>query len=456
MSSAPNERSLVEVMAALNDGSLTSEALVSACLERIDDMDHKLKAWVTVYRDAAMDAARGADLARASGHAVGPLHGIPIAIKDIIDIEGRVTTGGSSEWRERISPTTATLVSRLTTAGMIVLGKTHSVEFAMGGWGTNTTMGTPHNPWDLKVHRAPGGSSSGSGVAVAAGMVTCAIGTDTGGSVRLPSAWNGLSGLKTTVGEVPCAGVLPLSRTLDTPGPMAHSAADTAVLFEILANRPGFSTPFTDGSVRLDLRGVRLGVLPEDDLGLADAETRAAFTISLEALRRLGASVEPVTLPASVLQLGTDVGHIIGIEGYTEVGDLVDDPNSRVDPDIRPRIGLGRGVTAREYLERLRARTDQQQVFNDATRHVDALLCPGTTNAAPVVADIDQSDSPAVYTRFVNFMDWCALTIPNGITRAGLPISLQIACKGHDEFTAVRIGHCYQSTTDWHEQRPEF
>src|SRR5205823_9552069 len=208
--------------------------VVEALLARIAAHNPKLHAFIDVYADDARLAAEGADKAIRSGHAVGPLHGVPIALKDLIDLEGRVTTGGSMVWRERRSPATATLARRLIAAGMIVLGKTHTVEFAMGGWGTNQHMGTPWNPWDLAAHRTPGGSSSGSGVAVAAGLAPVAIGTDTGGSVRLPAAWCGIVGLKVTAGRISTYGVLPLSSTLDTPGPLARSVEDAALIFRAL------------------------------------------------------------------------------------------------------------------------------------------------------------------------------------------------------------------------------
>ena len=209
--------------------------LVDALLARIRAQDQKLHAFVEVYADEARLAAEAADKAIRSGHKIGPLHGIPIALKDLIEIEGRVTTGGSQVWRDRRSTYTATIAQRLIAAGMIVIGKTHTVEFAMGGWGTNQHRGTPWNPWDLAVARTPGGSSSGTGVAVAAGMAPWGIGTDTGGSVRLPASWCGLSGLKTTIGRVSTYGILPLSPSLDTPGPMARSVEDAALLYQTIA-----------------------------------------------------------------------------------------------------------------------------------------------------------------------------------------------------------------------------
>ena len=217
-----------EAAEAIQAGRLSPVELMEALLTRIDAYDERLHAFAAVYREDARALAEAAHKAIRAGHAVGPWHGVPIALKDIIDIEGRVTTIGSKHWENRISPTTATLARRLIEAGMIVIGKANTVEFAMGGWGTNQHMGTPRNPWDAEVHRAPGGSSSGSGVSVAARLVPWAIGTDTGGSVRIPSAWCGLAGLKVTIGQVSAAGVAPLSHTLDTPGPMTRSVEDTA------------------------------------------------------------------------------------------------------------------------------------------------------------------------------------------------------------------------------------
>ena len=228
-------RPVHKLAAQLEQGEVTSLELIESCLDRIEKHNSELGAFIAVYGKEARKAAKSADLARASDHAVGPVHGIPVAVKDIIDIEGRVTTGGSKVWERRKSPVTATLVRRMRQAGMIVLGKTHTVEFAMGSFGTNQHLGSPKNPWDLTAHRAPGGSSAGTGVSVAAGLAPWGIGTDTGGSVRIPSSWCGLTGLKTTIGRVSVHGVLPLSHTLDTPGPMCRNVEDAALLYRLIA-----------------------------------------------------------------------------------------------------------------------------------------------------------------------------------------------------------------------------
>ena len=446
---------------ALAAGELTSEELVETLLARIERLEPRLNAFIDVYADEARAAAGAADLARRAGQAAGRFHGVPIALKDIIDLEGRVTTGGSKVWESRISPVTATLARRLMEAGLIVIGKTRTVEFAMGAWGTNQHMGTPWNPWDLGVHRAPGGSSSGSGVSVAACLVPWAIGTDTGGSVRLPSAWNGLTGLKVTFGRVSCHGVLPLAHTLDTPGPMCRSVEDAVELYLLLQGSDPHDTatwhiPADDPRPGLDrgVAGMRLARMPEHERDGVDDEVLAAYDASLATLSDLGASIVDVELPRRFVPMGDLLGKIIAAEGHAWVGEYIDDDSLPVDDDIRPRIRPGRNMPAREYIEVQRERSAIKRAFNAALTGVDALLTPATRTAAPMVADIDQSTTAAIFTRPINLIDYCALAVPNGVTGGGLPISLQIACRGYEEATALRIGQAFQKATDWHSRVP--
>jgi aspartyl-tRNA(Asn)/glutamyl-tRNA(Gln) amidotransferase subunit A len=442
-------------------GRLSPVDLVDAMLDRISAADQKLHAFVEVYAGEARLAAEAADKAIRSGHRIGPLHGVPIALKDLIEIEGRTTTGGSQVWRERRSTYTATLARRMIAAGLIVIGKTHTVEFAMGGWGTNQHRGTPWNPWDPAVARTPGGSSSGSGVAVAAGFAPWAIGTDTGGSVRLPASWCGLSGLKTTIGRVSTYGILPLAPTLDTPGPMARSVMDAALLYNVMQG-PDALDPRTRGiapddpmpMLKRGVRGLRLGRMPEAERSGVAADVLAAYDASLDALARLGAEIVSVELPRRFADFTDLTGRIIGAEGYFLVGHLVDDMTLPIDDAVRPRIGAGRSISAKDYLRALNERDEAKREFAAVLTDVDALLTPTTQTAAIPVDEVDQSSTPAHFTRFVNALDLCALALPNGFTAAGLPLSLQIVCRGYDEATALRIGWAYQQATDWHERRP--
>ena len=226
---------LTELAAGLSAKKFSSREIVDALLARIEKADGKLHAFTEVYAKEARALADAADTARASGFPLGPLHGLPIAYKDLCDIKGRIGTGGSKMWEKRVATETSNTVERLTAAGMVPLGKLHMVEFAFGGWGTNPLMGAPWNPWDLKTHRTPGGSSSGTGVAVAARLAPAGIGSDTGGSVRIPCAFNGLVGLKVTFGRISLHGTMLLSWTLDSIGPMARSVEDCALLLNALA-----------------------------------------------------------------------------------------------------------------------------------------------------------------------------------------------------------------------------
>jgi aspartyl-tRNA(Asn)/glutamyl-tRNA(Gln) amidotransferase subunit A len=458
----PSLSSATELSAAITARKLSPVAVTEAFLARIAAQDQQLHAFINVYADDARLAAEAADKAIRSGHQVGALHGVPIALKDLIDVEGRTTTGGSAVWRERRSPTTATLARRLIAAGMIVLGKTHTVEFAMGGWGTNHHMGTPWNPWDSAIARTPGGSSSGSGVAVASAMAPWAIGTDTGGSVRLPASWCGITGLKTTIGRVSCYGILPLAPSLDTPGPMARSVEDCALLFGVMQgadplDRLTLSAPLpTDpfAILRRGAKGLRLARMPEGERDGCDAEMLAAYDGALDALARAGAEIVDVKLPIAFSDATTATGRIIGSEAYRLTGPLVDDPAQPIDPAVRPRIQIGRDIRAHQYLAALAERDRMKAAFLAALDGVDALLTPTTQTAAIPNDAVDQNTTPAHFTRVFNLLEMCALAVPSGFTARGLPLSLQIACRPYDEAMALRIGWAYQQATDWHTRRP--
>ena len=447
--------------AKLKARSISPVDIVDTCLERIERLDRKLHAFVDVFATEARVAAEAADKAIRSGHPVGPLHGIPVALKDLIELEGRVTTGGSAVWRERRSSHTATLAKKLIAAGMIVIGKTHTVEFAFGGWGTNQHMGTPWNPWDANAQRTPGGSSSGSGVAVAARMVPCAIGTDTGGSVRVPAAWCGITGLKTTIGRISTYGVLPLTPTLDTPGPMTRSVEDAALLLEVMqgADARDPRTLFLRdadamASLRRGVKGLRLARMPAAERAGVDVEVLAAYDRSLEVLAGLGAEIVDLSLSRGFRDYGASSGRIMSAEAYALLSDIVDNNALPIDEAVRPRIRAGAAISAREYLQTLAERERLKAEFGAAIASVDAVLAPVTLTPALPLEAVDQNTTPAVFTRWGNFLDLCALAVPSGFSVSGLPLSLQIVCRGGDEATALRIGWAWQEVTDWHQRLP--
>jgi aspartyl-tRNA(Asn)/glutamyl-tRNA(Gln) amidotransferase subunit A len=435
--------------------------LIDECLTRIERLEPRLHAFVSVNAANARLAAEAADKSIRSGHAVGPLHGIPIAIKDLVEIEGEIAMGGTAAWRNRIAPRTATLMRRLMAAGMINLGKTHTVEFAYGGWGTNQHLGTPWNPWDANTHRTPGGSSSGSGVAVAARMAPWAIGTDTGGSVRIPAAWNGITGLKTTIGRISTFGVLPLSPTLDTPGPITRDVEDAALLLTVLQgadprDRQTASVRDVDPmpGLRRGVKGLRLGRLPREERDGIDADVLAAYDRSVDSLAGLGAEIVDIALPARFADLGAVNGRIMSAEAYAALSHLVDDNAQELDQDVRPRVRAGAAISSKDYLAALAERERMKVSFDAAIEGVDALLTPTAVTPAIPVAAIDQNTTPAMFTRWVNFLDLCAVAVPNGLSADGLPTSLQIVCRSYAEPLALRIGHAYQSAHDWHLQVP--
>ena len=452
---------VAELSRAFHARALSPVDVVDALLERIRRLNPALQAYIAVYEADARLAAEAADKAIRAGHRVGPLHGVPIALKDLVDMEGRVTTGGSKVWANRVSAVTATVAERLISAGMIVLGKTHTVEFAMGSWGTNTHMGTPRNPWDLKVHRTPGGSSSGSGVAVAAGLAPVAIGTDTGGSVRVPAAWNGIVGLKVTAGRISTFGVLPLSFTLDTPGPLARSVEDAALIYRALSGpdpRDPQTLTWTPAdplpSMRRGVTGLRLAVLPDVERNGVDKEVLVAYDAAVDTLASLGAEIVRAALPQRLGDYAAATGRIIGAEGYRYVGHLVDDESLPVDPHVRPRIQLGRTISARDYIVTLQEREEHKRAFAAALANVDALLTPTTLTAAIPIDKADQGGTAAHFTRPGNYLGLCGVSVPNGFSAEGMPTSLQILGHAGDEATALRVAWAYEQATGFTMRRP--
>jgi aspartyl-tRNA(Asn)/glutamyl-tRNA(Gln) amidotransferase subunit A len=446
----------------LRSGALSAGTLLDLYLQRIGRDDRKLHAFVTVYENEARAAAERVDRMRKSGKTLGPLFGIPIALKDLIDMRGRTTTGGSLFWRNRVSPVTATVVQRLVDAGMIILGKTHMVEFAFGAWGTNKGMGTPWNPWDRDIARVPGGSSSGSAVAVAAALAPAAIGSDTGGSVRAPAGLCGIVGLKTTIGRVSNHGVLMLSATLDTLGPMTRDVEDAARLFCVMhgpdmRDVKTLSHSPADALTNLGagIADMRFAVLPDAELGQVDAEVIRAFNEACIVMRDLGARIDTLTLPLSFPVLAERVGKIIAAESYALHHEWIERNDIPFDEDVRARVRSGKAVSAADYAELMTERKRLCRQVDELLRNFDALLVPTVPMPAIPLTEVDQNGAPmSRLTRPINLLDQCALALPCGFTQNGLPISMQIVGRSYDEARVLRIGWAYENATDWHARRP--
>jgi aspartyl-tRNA(Asn)/glutamyl-tRNA(Gln) amidotransferase subunit A len=465
MSSDLSFQSLTALARLLREGRTTSTAIVEACLAQIAAHDQRLHAFVDLYRDEALACAHAADLERGAGMARGPLHGLPIALKDLLHLRGRPTTAGSKSWQGRIADHTATAVEHLLAAGMIVLGKTHMVEFAFGGWGRNAPMGAPWNPWDPTIHRVAGGSSSGSAVAVAAGLAPAAIGSDTGGSVRIPAALCGLTGLKPTYGLVSLHGAVPLSHTLDSIGPLTHSVEDAALLTAAMAG-PDPHDPATLTAPRFDLeaalgappdlRGMRITALAREQFpGYIDPEVVHARDTALTVLRELGASVDEARIPFDVEDLAARNGKLIAAEAYAVHRAYIEDEALEIDPWVRKRMVAGKSIGAADYIDELAARRATAARFAEWMRHRDALLSPTLPITATPVEEVDEATTPlALFTRAVNYLGACALSLPAGLSSRRLPIGVQLIGAPFTDATLLRIGRGFQSATDWHRQRP--
>ena len=457
---------LTELSSRLAAGNVSSREIVEACIARIAALDDRLHAFVDVYAESAIEAARAADLERKAGMVRGPLHGLPIALKDLLHLKGRVTTAGSKTWQGRIANETATAVERLLAAGMIPLGKTHMVEFAFGGWGRNQSMGAPWNPWDTQTHRVTGGSSSGSAAAVAAGLAPAAIGSDTGGSIRIPAGLCGLTGLKPTYGLISLAGVVPLATTLDSLGPLTHTVEDAALLTAATAgadprDEATLAAPRIDFNAALgsepDVRGLRVSALPPEDFpDRIAADVVRARDEAVAVLRDAGAIVESARLPLDFEEVMVRNGRIIAAEAWALHRAYIEDATQPIDPWVRKRIIGGKSISAADYIDELRERRRCAVLFSDWMRGRDALLTPTLPITATPIEEVDEATTPlATFTRAANYLGACALSLPAGLAGSGLPVGVQLMGAPFAEAKLVLLGRAFQRATDWHRRRPD-
>lgn len=463
-------QSIAELGRRLRTGELSPVTLTEALLARIADLDGALGAFQLVSPDRALAAARAAEANLAAGSDLGPLHGIPYVAKDLFDVAGLPTTAGTRLLGDNIADADAAVVARLGRAGMVLLGKTKTVQLAFGGAGVNHDLGTPHNPWN-RVHHLPGGSSSGSAVSVAAGMAPAALGSDTGGSVRIPAALCGITGLKTTVGQVSRAGVYPLSWSLDSVGPLARSVEDAALLYQAMQG-PDAGDDTTQGRPLQDVvTGLRDGV-GELRIGVAETvfwddahpEVAAAVRTAAGVFESLGAHVRSVEFPAATDALALNPrGLVIAAEAYTVNRRFIDEHYDELDPIVASRMIKGRDFAATAYLQ---TTLDWKRLRREAVLQLsdlDAVLCPTTPIPACTLAEADADMETYLRknlmylrnTAIGNILDLCGLSVPCGFTGNGLPIGLMVYGHPFHEETVLRIGHAYQEATRWHRQRPD-
>jgi aspartyl-tRNA(Asn)/glutamyl-tRNA(Gln) amidotransferase subunit A len=457
---------LSELSRRLDRRETTSRQIIEACLARIDALDSRLHAFVEIYREEALACADAADLERKAGMTRGSLHGLPIALKDLLHVKGRVTTAGSATWRGHVAHDTATAVERLIAAGMIPLGKTHMVEFAFGAWGRNQPMGAPWNPWDTATHRVAGGSSSGSAVAVAAGLAPAAIGSDTGGSIRIPAALTGITGLKPTYGLISLAGVVPLATTLDSLGPLTRTVEDAALVTAAIAgsdprDAATLAIPRIDFDAALagepDVRGMRIVALAADHFpSFILRDIVRARDEAIAVLCKLGAIVEEASFPFDLDELATRNGRIIAAEAWATHRAYIEDETLSIDPWVRRRTIGGKSISAAEYIDELAQRKRAAATFSAWMRGRDALLTPTLPITALPLDLVDEATSPlATFTRLANYLTACALSLPGGMSSDGLPIGVQLIGAPFTEATLIRAGRALQHATDWHLRRPD-
>jgi aspartyl-tRNA(Asn)/glutamyl-tRNA(Gln) amidotransferase subunit A len=448
----------------LRDGSLTVQMLVRYYLEGTKRLQPHLNAFITITEDIALATALRRDDELQSGIDLGPLHGIPIVYKDNFDTTGVRTTIGSELFKDRVPEKNATVVNTLNRAGVIMLGKTNMNEFAAGPSGTNKAFGDTHNPWGLS--RSAGGTSSGTGAAIAAGLCLGGTGTDTGGSIRIPASWCGVSGIRPTFGRVSVAGVYPRAHTLDCAGPLAGSIADVASLLTVMAG-PDTRDPhsldaptenFTEG---LDgpLSGVRLGIIEDYTFQNVDVDVATAIHAAIDTLQSLGARIKKVRIP---LLSGTlDYQSVFNVLLY-EFSEILGakyqaTPNRETifGPIVQSDLARATRVTNENYREAISERASQARAVRTIFSEVDALLTPTMPMTAPLLStSFEEFDRGRQFTLPFGFLGLPALSVPCGFGKHNMPVGLQIVGDYLNEKMILRIGHRYQTTTNHHHSRP--
>ncbi|MGB3290556.1 MAG: amidase [Burkholderiaceae bacterium] len=435
---------LDQLQESLAHGQSTSLSLTQAALARIDDAAGEgAKAYTRVYHDQALAAARASDILRAAGLARSPIEGLPISVKDLFDVAGETTLAGSTALKGApAASSNAVVVQRLLNAGAIIVGKTNMTEFAFSGLGLNPHYGTPASPWDRATRRIPGGSSSGAGVSVADGMSVASIGTDTGGSVRIPSAFCGLAGFKPTARRVPAQGALPLSFSLDSIGPLAASVSCCATLDGVLSGQALQVGPAPEPA------RLRFAVPASLVLDGADDHVSSIFQQTLQELRRLGAQVDTVDFPEfGQLAHINRLGGLVCAEAWAWHKDLLQSKAAQYDPRVASRIARGKDISAADYIELIQRRPEWISAVQARLDHYDALLMPTVPVVAPTIQSLQASDEAYFQANglilrnptLINFLDGCALSIP--CHPAGTaPVGLMIAGPAMRDAHILRVG----------------
>jgi aspartyl-tRNA(Asn)/glutamyl-tRNA(Gln) amidotransferase subunit A len=455
--------------ALVRDKQVSPVELVRLYLDRIDRLDGRLRAYITVCRETALEAARRAEAAVMRSEARGPLWGIPFAVKDQFETAGIRTTVGSRLLEGHVSTSTATVVDRLQRAGGILLGKLNLTEFALGGT-VRFPFGQPRNPWN--TDHDPGGSSSGSGIATAAGLCAVALGEDTGGSIRTPASWCGVVGLRPTWGRVSRHGSFPLAWSLDAAGPITRTVEDAAIVLQVIAGHDPLDAltsrrpvPDYPGALTGDVRGLTVGVIRELTSGAETTdEVRTAVTAAARALGGLGARVDEVSLPLLPLA-GAVFMALADSDGAGLHQRWLRTRPLDYDQGTRRRLLTASLLPAARYHEAARARALIRRQMLEALDRFDVLLCPPAHQPAPPIATgaAPITDRSQVAGRFFTRRSYVApaslagvpaVAVPCGFSATGLPLSVQLIGRRYDEAGLLRVAHAYERATGWSARRP--
>jgi aspartyl-tRNA(Asn)/glutamyl-tRNA(Gln) amidotransferase subunit A len=467
VSTDPGLMSLVEVASAIATKRLSSHEVTRALLHRIAQWQPRLNAFMEIESEAALKAADEADAALAKGESRGPLHGVPLAHKDMHYDAGKVVTCGSAIRRDFVATSTSTALQRLKDAGTIRLGSLQMAEFAYGPTGHNAHYGPVHNPFALD--HITGGSSSGSGAAVAARLTYAALGSDTGGSIRMPAHFCGVTGLKVTYGRVSRAGAMPLSQSLDTVGPLAQTAEDCALLLALMAgpdpeDPTASHAPVADymAATKQSIKGLKIGVPQSFYVDDLDKDVARILLETIATLKRDGAEIVQVELPDQ-RQLSAACQLLLAVEAAAfHKRWLIERPQD-YGPQVLMRLQNGLAVPGVTYLETMRWRGPALAAHVAATSKVDALIAPVAPMPAPTIAESDVGNTPGAeaviqrltrFTRPINYLGLPSLAIPCGFTKTGLPVGMQLIGRSFDEATILTIGAAFQRATDFHQKVP--
>jgi aspartyl-tRNA(Asn)/glutamyl-tRNA(Gln) amidotransferase subunit A len=443
-------------------GEISPVELTQAHLARIERLDRVLNCFITRTPELALQAARQAETEMQRGNYRGTLHGIPLALKDLYETRNVRTTAGSKFYADNIPSTDAVAVERLNAAGAVLLGKLNMHEIALGVTNNNPHFGACHNPWNLDC--TPGGSSGGSAGALAAGLCLGSLGSDTGGSIRIPASLCGVVGLKPTYGRASLRGVFPLSWSLDHPGPMARRVKDAAILLQAIAgydplDPASVDVPVPDYLAEIDagVRGWRIALGDDAFLTRADPEVAAAIQVAAQVFSGLGAQVIPTGLPNG-RDAALNNGLIVTSEAAAFHRERLAKTPQGFGADVLQRLQSGAAYTSTEYVLARRLQSELRRLFELFFDEYDVLLTPTTPIPAPPLDGPDAVEQARTLTRFTapfNLTGLPALSLPCGFTRDGLPIGLQIIARPWAEAALLRAGQAYEGATEWHLRRPE-